>query len=118
MILELRSKVHSKEEELAVREKENKFALVHYSYRKHFLMFFPCQKLTGYVEYVQKMAVAISEISYLSGMDNLSLALSQRTEEALRNIKEEVNSITALEQEYCRVQEECIKHSEHTVFAR
>lgn len=59
---------------------------------------------------MHKMAEAASEMSYLSGMDNLSLSLSQRIDDALRNIKEEVARVTILEQEYCDVQEQCIRH--------
>ncbi|XP_003698526.1 uncharacterized protein LOC100872270 [Apis florea] len=88
MIVELRSKVQSKKEILT--------------------------KLTGYIEYVHKMAVAVSEISYLSGMDNLSFTLTQRIDDALRNIKKEINHIMVLEQEYCNVQKECIKNSNKT----
>ena len=56
------------------------------------------------------MAVAASELSYLSGLDNLSFTLTQRIDDALRIIKEEVNHIMILEQEYCGVQKECIKN--------
>ncbi|XP_060818587.1 uncharacterized protein LOC132908537 [Bombus pascuorum] len=88
MIVELRSQVQSKKEILT--------------------------KLTGYIEYVHKMAVAASELSYLSGLDNLSFTLTQRIDDALRIIKEEVNHIMILEQEYCGVQKECIKNSSKT----
>ncbi|XP_071858347.1 uncharacterized protein [Bombus fervidus] len=88
MIVELRSQVQSKKEILT--------------------------KLTGYIEYVHKMAVAASELSYLSGLDNLSFTLTQRIDDALRIIKEEVNHIMILEQEYCGVQKECIKKSSKT----
>lgn len=57
------------------------------------------------------MAVAASELSYLSGLDNLSFTLTQRIDDALRIIKEEVNHIMILEQEYCGVQKECIQNS-------
>lgn len=56
------------------------------------------------------MAVAASEISYLSGMDNLSFSLTQRIDDALRIIKEEVGHITLLEQEYNNVQAKCIQN--------
>lgn len=69
--------------------------------------------MTGYIEYVHKMAVAVSEISYLSGMDNLSFTLTQRIDDALRNIKKEINHIMVLEQEYCNVQKECIKNCKY-----
>ncbi|KOX78217.1 hypothetical protein WN51_09576 [Melipona quadrifasciata] len=85
MIVELRSQVQSKKEMLT--------------------------KLTGYVEYVHKMAVAASELSYLSGMDNLSFTLTKRIDDALKIIKEEVKYIMLLEQEYCDVQKECIENS-------
>lgn len=68
-------------------------------------------KLSGYVDYVHKMATAATEISYLSGMDNLSFTLSQRIDDALRNIKEEFNSLASLEQEYCEIQEKCIRNT-------
>lgn len=71
-------------------------------------------KLTGYVDYVQKMAVAACELSYLSGMENLSATLSKRIDDALQNIREEVNYISTLEQEYCDVQEQCIKNADLT----
>lgn len=60
------------------------------------------------------MAVAASEISYLSGMDDLSLSLSQRIDDALRNIKAEVARVTILEQEYRDVQEQCIRHCKYS----
>lgn len=71
-------------------------------------------KLTGYVEYVHKMAVAASEISYLSGLDSLSITLTQRIDDALKNIREEVNHIAMLEQEYCDVQKACIENLNKT----
>lgn len=57
------------------------------------------------------MAVAASELSYLSGMDNLSFTLTKRIDDALKIIKEEVKYIMLLEQEYCDVQKECIENS-------
>ncbi|XP_076246857.1 uncharacterized protein LOC143186897 [Calliopsis andreniformis] len=84
MIIELRSKVQNKEQMLT--------------------------NLTGYVQYIHKMAVAVSEICYLSGMDNLSFTLSQQVDDIIKKVQEEVDNITKLEQEYCNVHEECIKN--------
>ncbi|KAG7199399.1 hypothetical protein KM043_014030 [Ampulex compressa] len=71
-------------------------------------------KLTGYVDYAFKMAEAAAEMSYLSGMDNLAITLSQRIEDALKNIKLESVSVLELEAEYRRMQERCIKNADTT----
>ncbi|XP_011152380.1 uncharacterized protein LOC105191004 isoform X2 [Harpegnathos saltator] len=72
-------------------------------------------KLTGYMDYVHKMAVATSEISFLSGMDSLSNLLCQRINDVLDNVKKEVESNLELEQAYRHIQEQCIKNSKDTV---
>ncbi|XP_076173345.1 uncharacterized protein LOC143149656 [Ptiloglossa arizonensis] len=71
-------------------------------------------KLTGYIQYVQNLAVAASDLSYLSGMDNLSFTLSQQLDDILKRIKTEVDCIATLEEEYCSVQAQCIKNSNKT----
>ncbi|XP_033209682.1 uncharacterized protein LOC117168277 isoform X1 [Belonocnema kinseyi] len=68
-------------------------------------------QLVGYMEYVQKMAVAASEISFLSGMDNLSTTLCQRIDDAVNNVQKEVTQNQILEEEYTIVQEQCIVKS-------
>ncbi|XP_032689331.1 uncharacterized protein LOC116852782 isoform X2 [Odontomachus brunneus] len=69
-------------------------------------------KLTGYMDYVHKMAVAASELSFLSGMDSLSNSLCQRIDDALSNVKIEVESNLELEQAYRHIQQQCIKNKE------
>ncbi|XP_043257081.1 uncharacterized protein LOC122399992 isoform X1 [Colletes gigas] len=88
MIVEVRSKVQSEKEKL--------------------------NKLTGYIQYVQNLAVAASDLSYLSGMDNLSFSLSQQLDDVLKRIKTEVDHIEMLEGEYCDIQEQCIRNSSKT----
>ncbi|XP_014474559.1 PREDICTED: uncharacterized protein LOC106744371 [Dinoponera quadriceps] len=72
-------------------------------------------KLTGYMDYVHKMAVAASELSFLSGMDSLSSSLCQRIDDALSNVKTEVENNLKLEQAYRHIQEQCIKDNKKTV---
>ncbi|XP_046431523.1 uncharacterized protein LOC124185132 isoform X3 [Neodiprion fabricii] len=54
------------------------------------------------------MAVAASETTYLAGMDNLSTTLCQRIDDALINMQKEIDLNKVLEEEYCRVQQQCI----------
>ncbi|EZA47657.1 hypothetical protein DMN91_012573 [Ooceraea biroi] len=70
--------------------------------------------LTGYMDYVHKMAEAASMLSYLSGMDNISNTLQQRIDDALNKIKVEIESNAELEREYLRIQEQCIKDNKKT----
>ncbi|XP_051164821.1 uncharacterized protein LOC127283777 [Leptopilina boulardi] len=65
-------------------------------------------RLVGYVEYVQKMAVATTEVSFLSGMDNLSATLCQRIDDAVNNIQKEIEQNQILEDEYTVIQQKCI----------
>ncbi|XP_046488116.1 uncharacterized protein [Neodiprion pinetum] len=65
-------------------------------------------KLIGFMDYVHKMAVAASETTYLAGMDNLSTTLCQRIDDALINMQKEIDLNKVLEEEYCRVQQQCI----------
>lgn len=60
------------------------------------------------MDYVHKMAVAASETTYLAGMDNLSTTLCQRIDDALTNMQKEIDSNKILEDEYCRIQQQCI----------
>lgn len=66
------------------------------------------------MDYVHKMAVAASELSFLSGMDSLSSSLCQRIDDALGNVRMEIESNMELEKVYRRVQEQCIKESKQT----
>jgi hypothetical protein len=61
------------------------------------------------MDYVHKMSEAASEISFLAGMDNLSITLTQRIDDALIKIQAEKNSNSELEKEYIKVQKESIK---------
>lgn len=61
------------------------------------------------MDYVHKMAVAASELSFLSGMESLSSTLCQRIDDALGNVRTEVKSNLELEQMYRHIQEQCIK---------
>ncbi|XP_054015263.1 uncharacterized protein LOC128896098 isoform X1 [Hylaeus anthracinus] len=91
-IIEIRSQVQSKKEKL--------------------------NKLTGYIQYVQNLAVAVSDLCYLSGMDNLSFSLSQHLDDVLKRIKTEVDLIAILEEEYCDIQEQCIRNCEYIIIIR
>lgn len=65
-------------------------------------------RLVGYVEYVQKMAVATTEVTFLTGMDNLSVTLCQRIDDAVNNIQKEIAQNKILEEEYTVIQQKCI----------
>lgn len=67
------------------------------------------------MDYVHKMAVAASELSFLSGMDSLSNSLCQRIDDALNNVKIEVESNLELEQAYRHIQQQCIKNSKEAI---
>lgn len=67
------------------------------------------------MDYVHKMAVAASELSYLSGMDTLSNMLCERIENALNNVKIEIGKNLEAEKAYRYIQEQCIKDSKETV---
>ena len=67
------------------------------------------------MDYVHKMAEAASEISFLAGMDNLSISLTQRIDDALGKIQTEKTNNTQLEEEYVRVQEESIKNGKISI---
>ncbi|XP_076282393.1 uncharacterized protein LOC143209940 [Lasioglossum baleicum] len=85
LIVEMRSEVQSKKEKL--------------------------NKLTGYIQYVQRLVVAASDLSYLSDMDNLSCSLSMQAGNIKESIQKEITNIAVLEREYSDIQEKCIRHS-------
>lgn len=85
LIVETRSEVQSKKEKL--------------------------NKLTGYIQYVQRLVVAASDLSYLSDMDNLSCSLSMQAENIEESIQKEMTNIAILEREYNDIQEKCIRNS-------
>lgn len=63
------------------------------------------------MDYVNKMAVAATEASYMAGLDNLSVTLAKRMDDALNNVEKEVAHNMQLEREYLYLQEECAKKS-------
>ncbi|XP_043257104.1 uncharacterized protein LOC122399992 isoform X2 [Colletes gigas] len=71
-------------------------------------------KVQSEKEKLNNLAVAASDLSYLSGMDNLSFSLSQQLDDVLKRIKTEVDHIEMLEGEYCDIQEQCIRNSSKT----
>ncbi|XP_076639801.1 uncharacterized protein LOC143351780 isoform X2 [Colletes latitarsis] len=71
-------------------------------------------KVQSEKEKLNNLAVAASDLSYLSGMDNLSFSLSQQLDDVLKRIKTEVDNIEMLEGEYCDIQEQCIRNSSKT----
>ncbi|XP_043284199.1 uncharacterized protein [Venturia canescens] len=68
-------------------------------------------QLVAFMDYVQKMGVAATEASYMAGLDNLSLTLAQRMDDALNNMNREIKHNAVLELEYTMLQEECIRKS-------
>ncbi|XP_066587260.1 uncharacterized protein [Prorops nasuta] len=70
-------------------------------------------RLISFMDYVQKMASAATEISFLSGMDNLSISLSERIENALRNVKREINSNEEVERAYRYTQQQSIINTDN-----
>ncbi|XP_033331585.1 uncharacterized protein LOC117223425 [Megalopta genalis] len=67
-------------------------------------------KLTVYIQYVQRLAVAASDLSYLSGMDNLYFSLSGQIENIAKSVQQEIDHIAILEEEYNFIQEKCIRN--------
>lgn len=63
------------------------------------------------MDYVNKMATAASEMSYLSGMENLAITLNQRIDDALSQLNGQMNKNNALETEYYHIQKEQIEKS-------
>lgn len=68
-------------------------------------------QLVGYMDQVHKMALTASEVCYLAGMDNLSMTLCQRIDDALRNVQKEMDQVQKLENDYRYVQQQCILKS-------
>ncbi|XP_011310915.1 uncharacterized protein [Fopius arisanus] len=68
-------------------------------------------QLLGYMEYVQKMAEAVTNVSFLAGMDNLSISLSERMEDAQKQKEREVKDNEKLEKEYYKIQEQCVRQN-------
>lgn len=54
------------------------------------------------------MAVATTEVTFLTGMDNLSVTLCQRIDDAVNNIQKEIAQNKILEEEYTVIQQKCI----------
>ncbi|XP_063976191.1 uncharacterized protein LOC135162037 [Diachasmimorpha longicaudata] len=69
-------------------------------------------RLLGYMEYVQEMAKAVTNVSFLAGMDNLSISLSERMEDAQKQKEREVCDNKKLETEYYKIQEQCVRQGE------
>ena len=61
------------------------------------------------------MAVSASEVSFISGMDNLSTTLCQRIDDAVNNVQKEVAQNQMLEEEYTIVQQQCIVKSKEEI---
>ncbi|XP_015601708.1 uncharacterized protein LOC107270840 [Cephus cinctus] len=68
-------------------------------------------QLISFMDYVHKMAVAASEISYLSDMENLSTTLCQRIDDALSKMQKEITNNQILEDEYRLIQQKSIMKS-------
>ncbi|XP_078038365.1 uncharacterized protein LOC144470745 [Augochlora pura] len=66
-------------------------------------------KLTIYIQYVQRLAVAASDLSYLSGMENAYSLLSGQVENIAKSVQQEIDYIATLEKEYSIIQEKCIR---------
>ncbi|XP_012264309.2 uncharacterized protein LOC105690794 isoform X2 [Athalia rosae] len=62
-------------------------------------------QLVGFMEYIHKMVVATSEITFLAGMDNLSTSLCQRIDDALIKMQREIDQNNQLEEEYRHIQQ-------------
>lgn len=65
-------------------------------------------ELINFMEYVRKMAESASEICYSYGMNNLCSTLSERINDAVKNIEKEIYNNQELEKEYSYVQQQCI----------
>lgn len=65
-------------------------------------------ELINFMDSVRKMAESATEICLSYGMDNLCSTLSERINDAVRNIDKEVFNNQELEKEYSYVQQQCI----------
>ncbi|KAL2716860.1 uncharacterized protein V1478_014536 [Vespula squamosa] len=65
-------------------------------------------QLISFMQYVRKMADSATEICYTYGMNNLCSTLSQRINDAIKNIEKEICNNQELEKEYFYIQQECI----------
>ncbi|XP_077264470.1 uncharacterized protein LOC143898698 [Temnothorax americanus] len=72
-------------------------------------------RLTTYMDYVHKMAVASAELCYMCEMDSLTGTLQRRIDDALDRVKTEINRNAELERAYRLIQEQSIKSSKETI---
>lgn len=63
------------------------------------------------MESVQRMAESVTTLAYLSSLDNLSLTLCERMDDALRQKDNQVRENKKLEKEYIGLQEKVVKQS-------
>lgn len=71
-------------------------------------------KISDSMEDVYKMAIAVSQLSFLYEMESLSNTLLQRIDDAMSKVEAEINNNKELEYTYRRIQEQCIKSSKET----
>lgn len=65
-------------------------------------------QLVSFMESVRKMADSTTEICYMYGMNNLCSSLSQRIDDAIKNMDKEIYNNQKLEKEFNYVQQEYI----------
>ncbi|XP_015183698.1 PREDICTED: uncharacterized protein LOC107070222 [Polistes dominula] len=65
-------------------------------------------QLVSFMDSVRKMADSATEICYTYGMDNLCSSLSQRIDDAIKNMDKEIYNNKKLEQEFNYVQQQYI----------
>ncbi|XP_014608020.1 PREDICTED: uncharacterized protein LOC106788861 [Polistes canadensis] len=65
-------------------------------------------QLVSFMESVRKMADSTTEICYMYGMTNLCSSLSQRIDDAIKNMDKEIYNNQKLEKEFNYVQQEYI----------
>lgn len=61
------------------------------------------------MEFVQKMAESVTNVSFLAGLDNLSISLSERMQDAQKHKDKQISDNQKLETEYLKMQQQCVR---------
>ncbi|KAK0163470.1 hypothetical protein PV327_007145 [Microctonus hyperodae] len=69
-------------------------------------------QLIGHMDYIQRMAEAVTIVSHSAGMDNLAMTLCERMDDAIKHKDREILTNKKLEQEYFNMEERCVKESQ------
>lgn len=67
------------------------------------------------MNYVERMAEAVTVLSQSAGMDNLAMSLCERMDDALKHKAQELRENKQLEGEYHKLQEKCVKERLQTL---